>query len=340
MKTALTIMAFAAIVLASSTALADPPDDYVTKFMQKPMVELKLGDATNLEVYYGHDELSTAYLQNDPGTTPFYRGTFMADDFADKVDQPVAHVTWWGSYMDAITPDNKQVQQFLISFESDVPATADHYSYPGEVLSSQIVTLDTSGGIPAAGAFTERPIHPGGPPLNERLYQYNAELAIPFPQEIDTVYWLKIVALVDQNDPAQEGIAWGWHNRDYTAMDPYASQPPAVVPGEHVQGTFVDSTGKDIPVWHFQDDAVTGDVHIGIDVDLATGEQKIVVDQNTLHETYYIPGIDMPYEVQNEFSKDLAFALYAQPVPEPSTFAMIGLAVACLLGVGRRGRKS
>ena len=59
------------------------------------------------------------------------------------------------------------------------------------------------------------------------------------------MYWLKIVALVDVPpgcpfpDPDQPPTfvpRWGWHNRDYTIMDPLASTPPAVVPGEHIDG--------------------------------------------------------------------------------------------------------
>ena len=49
MKTTVRIMAFGAVTLAlamaATSALADPPDHYITKFIQKPMVELWLGRA-------------------------------------------------------------------------------------------------------------------------------------------------------------------------------------------------------------------------------------------------------------------------------------------------------
>ncbi len=317
--------------MITTSVLADYPDTYIPKFIQAPQIELQFGDAVNPDVYYGHDEESTAYLV--PGTTNMYQGIFMADDFADKIDQPVAHVQWWGSYMVSVAPMNQQVQQFLISFERDVPAIGGQYSHPGEVLSSQIVTIDTTGGIPAPGNFTERSIHPGGPPLNEELFLYNAELAVPFPQEKDKVYWLKIVALVDPNDPDQDGIVWGWHNRDYT-KDNLATASPMPIPGEYIQGSFNDSAGNLVDVWHFQDDAVTGWVDIVVDTDPATGEELIQVDQTTLSETYYRPGLDFPDYVTEPFSKDLAFALYA--VPEPATVSLLVLGGLMLLRRRRR----
>ena len=107
---------------------------------------------------------------------------------------------------------------------------------------------------PPPGTFSETFIRPPDPLLGEALYKYNAELAIPFQQLPDTVYWLKIVALVD---PQEDGfLQWGWHNRDYSKFDPFASSPPAVVPGEHNEGPLPDGTD----IWHFQDDAVSGSI--------------------------------------------------------------------------------
>src|SRR6185312_11051832 len=84
--------ACAAVILAIS-AHADPLPGEVPKFAQQPMVTTPLGGA----LYYGHDELSTAYGVGTAASPPLnYQGTFMADDFADKVSTPVVHVMWWG----------------------------------------------------------------------------------------------------------------------------------------------------------------------------------------------------------------------------------------------------
>ena len=336
----------AAIIVTSVPA--DPPDNYIAKFVQKPLIELNFTDPINPDpdrTYYGHDEESTAHFlgwySSPDGMEARYSGTFMADDFADKIDQSVVHVQWWGSYLSGTPQLDQGVKRFLISFESDIPASdTGDFSRPGEVLSSQIVTLNTTGTTPSPGNFTERAIHPGGPPLSEELFVYNAELANPFPQKKDTVYWLKIVALDDSTEPGQENFVWGWHNRDYTIEDTLASRPPEVYPGEYIQPgpPIIDFDGNQVPVWHFQDDAVTGAVDIAFVSGPIPEETTIRVTQDTLNETYYIPGIDMPYDIPElSYSKDLAFALYT--VPEPSAFILLGLSAVCLFGAGRRGRK-
>ena len=181
---------FAAVAL--QTAQADPYPDEVLKFEQLPML------ATPIEgvVYFGHDELSTAYL--DPATPdPFYSGKFMADDFADKFNTPVTHVTWWGSYIHSPTQIGG-VKRFLISFEKDVPVSATNpFSHPGDPILSQIVTIAPPAALPPPGMFTESLVRGPDPLLLESVFKYNAELAVPFPELADTVYWLKIVALVN-----------------------------------------------------------------------------------------------------------------------------------------------
>ena len=119
------------------------------------------------------------------------------------------------------------------------------FSQPGQSLSSQIVNLGAL--APASGTFTETPESTvsGGP--DGRIYQYNAELTNPFPEQAGTTYWLKIVALI--GFPGTVPVQWGWHNRDYTITDPFAAPP-----GDVNLGTLSK------PVCHYQDDAVTGNV--------------------------------------------------------------------------------
>jgi hypothetical protein len=329
-------------LLMLSTAAADPlPGRDLLKFSQRPMDGTPITNPQGVtERYWGHDEWSTAYGFGPGPTVPqVYQGRFMADDFADKFSSPVVHVKWWGSYLDNLVTPNTPVDKFLISFERDVPAGPDNpFSRPGEPLLNQIVRRVPVGGLtPGSGTFTEEPVSGGGPPLNERLYEYNAELHLgkEFRQEPDTVYWLKIVALVDApfpvdpNEPLPDFLPrWGWHNRDYTIANPLASTAPAVVPGEHHFDTMFGA-----PVWHFQDDAVTG--RIAVNVAGPMGPAMPVIDQSEHRPTRYLPLADGPQQIA-EFSKDLAFELYTI-VPEPATcvLVIVGLFGAVTI---RRGR--
>ena len=165
----------------------------------------------------------------------------------------------------------------------------------------------------------------------EALYEYNAELVCPFDQQRDDVTWLKIVALVD---PSQDGpITWGWHNRDYTVMDPLASTMPGVSPGEFSAGLLPDGQ----QIWHFQDDAVSGD----LDPVIVHNQCNVEIFQAGFKDEYYRNFTDGPepsivapgFPGIAQFSKDLAFELYT--VPEPSTLTLAALSLLGLLGGGR-----
>jgi hypothetical protein len=332
---ALTCFAVLLTFFACTAAVADPlPGRDILKFSQQPMDNTVLTSPNGTtQTFWGHDELSTAYsVPSTAGALGPYQGTFMADDFADKFNSPVVHVKWWGSYLDDAINPNIPVNKFLISFETDVPAGAGHnFSHPGQPIINQIVRRGPL--APGSGTFTETPISPGGPPLNERLFEYNAELHLgkDFKQLPDTVYWLKIVALVDlppgvvinPDQPPAFVPRWGWHNRDYTVMNPLASQAPAVVPGEHIDG-FLGPVPGGIPIWHFQDDAVTGRVFV--DTAGPMGQIMPVIFQTNYQPRNYLAGADGPPPIA-QFSKDLAFELYT--VPEPGTCAMLA---AVLIG--------
>ncbi|HEV8290377.1 MAG TPA: hypothetical protein VGP94_00570, partial [Tepidisphaeraceae bacterium] len=235
------ILASAAVcALISSATRADPLPGEILKFQQKPMVATTLGPVGSGPTYFGHDELSTAYGILPEPTAPPYQGRFMADDFADKFETPVLHVRWWGSYMGPDHFVGGGVKRFYIGFESDVPASpTGGFSHPGTPLLQQFVVKGPL--APSSGTFTETPIRGPDPVIGESLYEYNSELRCPFQQKPDTVYWLKIVALVNQVEDGP--IQWGWHNRDWTVPDPLASTPPAVIPGEGIVGTVPGTTG-------------------------------------------------------------------------------------------------
>jgi hypothetical protein len=321
---ATTLLAVLVLFAMGQHALAHPLPGQTLKFQQLPL-NMGLAPSVGGQPYPGHDEWSTAYPTPQIGN---WQGDFMADDFADNYNTSVVHVRWWGSYDQNNTFNG--VQNFLIAFESDLPFDPTiGGSRPDQVLSTQVVT---KGAIsPGSGTFTETQINGNVP---EHLYEYNAELALPFNQLADTVYWLKIVALVD---PATDGlIKWGWHNRDWGIQNTLAS--PNVSPGESIIGSVVDINGVNQPVWHFQDDAVTGRV----DLNWSAAIPPVINSQNTTLSTFYhhIPGvvpIDGPPGIEM-FSQDLAFELYTV-VPEPGALVLTGMGAVGLVWIAYRSRR-
>jgi hypothetical protein len=301
MKTAaMAILTVVALAILCVPAMTDPLPGEILKFQQLPLDSTVVQGTT----YNGHDEISSACANVDTfGNIIDYQGSYMADDFADKVSTSVVHVKWWGSYLVPGVPSTP-VQQFLISFETDVPAAGGVASHPGTPLLSQIVS---SGMLtPGSGTFTETLVNGNVP---EHLYKYNAELALPFAEQKDTVYWLKIVALT--NNSAEP---WGWHDRDYTSKDFYASS--AFTPGESDIGpSGLLGTQQ---VWHFQDDAVSG----GLTVTPNPGGAPPTVVQTGFAAQSYIDVTDGPQGI-GSYSKDLAFELYT--VPEPATMSLLAL---------------
>ena len=338
------VFAVSILLAAHGTApvLADPlVGRDLLKFSQRPMDGTPVNDPNGtVQKYYGHDELSTAYgFPNPANIIPFYQGRYMADDFADNLSSSVVHVKWWGSYLNNVNNPNMPVNKFLISFEADVPAgPAPSFSHPGTPLLTQVVKKGPLS--PGSGTFTEKLISPGGAPLNENLYEYNAELNLgaDFKEQKDTVYWIKIAALVDvpqgldfpPNQPPTDVTRWGWHNRDYTLQNTLAS--PVVVPGENLQGPI-----NGTPIWHFQDDAVTGLMRYN------PNNNNLNQPVQTMTPTRYIDGVDGPAGLVagalgiGAFSKDLAFELYTV-VPEPGTCLLTVVALAGVLPLRRRSR--
>ncbi len=327
--------ACAAAIFAVS-AQADPLAGQVLKFDQEPMIATPLVG----HIYFGHDELSTAYGVGNAANPPLnYQGRFMADDFADKFSTPVVHLTWWGSYMNATAAPQPPVQKFLIAFETDVPQNPGvTFSHPGSVIQYEVVTPGTL----TPGTFTETLERGPDPVLGEALYRYNAERKFPFAQQPDTVYWLKIAALVDVPQPVVVPVPpgttqWGWHNRDYTINDPLASTSPAVSPGEFIDGTI---PGTNIPIWHFQDDSVQGDLRFTPGA--PAGQQIIQLAMQPQNYVFVnsagVGPIDGPQGIELK-SKDLAFRLYTTTiVPEPTACVLMAIGLAGVFATVRRSR--
>jgi hypothetical protein len=336
MKLRSIVTLFAALAFVAAVceqAFAHPLPGQTLKFSQLPLNNAQPPGSTAGAPYPGHDEWSTARAALQPSFFD-YTGTFMADDFADNYNTPVVHVKWWGSYENNI--NENLATKFLISFETDVPFDPQiNSSRPGTPILSQVVTKGVI--TPGSGTFTETLVNPM---VAEHLWEYNAELALPFNQQKDTVYWLKIVAL---NDPTIDGgpFNWGWHNRDWGVTNPLAS--PAVIPGEGIIGAVPDINGTPTPVWHFQDDAVQG--LVGVNYSAAnpapTIQQSGYTPQTYIYSSSALPGvigIDGPLGIQN-FSKDLAFELYTI-VPEPAAVLLFGIGTVGLgISIWKRRRR-
>ena len=290
-------------IMAALPVFADPSSDEVVKFEQVPMIDTFIEDRS----YFGHDEESRAGRMEAQMSTNIYLGSvWMADDFADHVSADIVHVEWWGSYIGSseVAPPPSFLIEFLSDFpDQDGPGT-NSWSRPETNLLAQIVDYTPAPGHPAPGYYTEAivPETAGNP---EPVYHYNAHLRIPFSQKADTVYWLKIVALVD----FPYDVVWGWHSRDYTVMNEYASTN--VFPGERVVGSVgVNST---TPVWHFQDNAVvSGPIWI-FTVTNGLWEEVVDVQENEIEAlpTHFV-GDDGPPDITN-YSQDLAFRLFYRP---------------------------
>src|SRR5262249_51179554 len=105
---------------------------------------------------------------------------------------------------------------------------------------------------------------------------------------------------------------------DYTIKDPLAST--AVAPGE-----FLDGNINGTPIYHFQDDAVTGQLIVNL-----AGPGAPTVAQSNMSPTFYVDGADGPAAAGagavgiSHYSKDLAFQLFTTQVPEPGTCLLLG----------------
>jgi hypothetical protein len=270
---------------------------------------------------------ANASARDGQGNPTAWQGTFAADDFALSSTSlflpadpgPVVHVSWFGNYVDGYHGlTNQGVQNFMISFESDVFDSHLGIHRPGQPLVSQIVSKVATGLFTPllrdSGTFGEAKYEPFGPsnPLfyYPETYVYDAELKLgdDFLPQKNTRYWLKIVALVDFT--IDGAIKWGWRNRDFDQVS-----TDDILDG--YPGFYFAQ-----PFYHFGSAATAGDVAI------VTGTSSTDL---SVQQSGYVP-LGIYPNLQDFYAEDLGFTLYSRPVrvPEPSSAILISVGTIAL----------
>lgn len=167
----------------------NPGDDYKMHFPQLPDP-------------YGWD-VDATYIQ---GVFP---QNCLADDWKCMESGPITDLHFWGSWLNDTEGD---ILRFSIAIAADMPADPlTPYSRPGETLWERTFYPDD---WVVAGPWDgiQGWYDPGeGFYINEdhALYwQYNIEnISNPFIQEVESIYWLSISAIVHPDSPQPR---WGW----------------------------------------------------------------------------------------------------------------------------------
>lgn len=136
--------------------------------------------------------------------------SIVAADFQCVDGRPICDVHFWGSYWIPglpTPPDGSPnsdgypnavmggIQQFVIKFWSDVPATGEYFSHPGDLLETVY-----------ADVFNE--VYYGATQAGKNVYQYNIDL-LPnqwFRQVQGNIYWISVEAVLPDANRQ-----WGWH---------------------------------------------------------------------------------------------------------------------------------
>jgi hypothetical protein len=184
------------------------------------------------------DEFSMG-LVDPPFPDPFIQ-RLAADDWLCRRKTPVTAVVWWGSYIGyryeacAIPhpPMPQKPDYFLLNVWKDVPAdpcVASSFSHPAEpIWEYRAREFDE-----VLVGYDKFPHAPDEPPYRqEPVFRYSVRLPREnwfYQADVNTVYWLSVVAVYDQNQPTH---AWGWTNHEHVFND------NAVAGTKNVDGTW------------------------------------------------------------------------------------------------------
>lgn len=265
-------------------------------FSQKPMLMLESPGGPAL----GHLTLSTAEQLPVAGPFDMWAGTSTSDDFSLTTNDPVVSLRWWGG--DLADTNTSSAKAFVISFASDLPPTADApFNHPWQSQLSQIVYRDES----RTGRFQESLVRPAavGAPA---VFEYNAQLALPFWPSANVNYWLTVTALTEGEFPdgGASQVGWGWQNRDYSVRNEAS-------PNDHQVGALPHRT----PVFAHQSGAVDANVEI---ISILLPDAPVTVEQSAFAQQFYKATVDGSPGIA-EFPLELAFELFTRDAAFPDT---------------------
>jgi len=167
-----------------------------TKWFQPP----------EMEEAWGYDIVS----QYDPaGVAPTQ---VVMDDWLCTSNTPVKGFRWWGSYFNGHSIQN--LTGFYLSIHGDIPADIEP-SHPDPLM--QYV----EDFVPIADIAYEQSI--GVDSYGNEVYEYFALLDECFWQEgtpeNPVIYWVNIVAVIDNPDELIDNDVWGWHTSSTQNID-------------------------------------------------------------------------------------------------------------------------
>jgi hypothetical protein len=186
-----------------SPAAGLEPAPFCPKWNQEPDCEYGL----NIESWdvFGEDE-----------------GPMVADDWISD-GRPIHGLTWWGSYIgyESGTPDPDEPpssirpSSFRFRWYTDIPATTNSYSRPGDLIKVEYQPLDVFTNTLVAGKVNEEYFCTTGllPLTGIEEYEHEYKYTVVFTngfwgEKEDNIYWVSIEALYNTNPT--NAFPWGW----------------------------------------------------------------------------------------------------------------------------------
>jgi len=192
------------VSLMASAAVADwsPCDGHKMHWPQLP-------DPQGWDVF-ASTYRNANYDPNDPAGQEFLQKV-LADDWMCSGTGPVSDVHLWGSWRDNVEGPIDGIQ---ISIHGDIPATADSYSRPGELLWERNFTTTEIKIINPYGTGNEGWFNPNTGLVVEEdhdmFHQINImDIVDPFIQKEGDIYWLDVTVFTSA-DAGAVLPEWGW----------------------------------------------------------------------------------------------------------------------------------